>query len=98
MPPRTRRFSARLADMQLVSDVEQDDDIDVENDDEEQEMDDGDAAGEEEEEENDEIQSVHALVVTDDGQFFLMISPCRKMRTTTRNLSRHLGSCSLDSE
>lgn len=67
MPPRTRRFSARLADIKVASDVdlEQDDEVDVENDDEEQEIDDGDAEGEEEEEDDkDDIQSVNVFPLT----------------------------------
>lgn len=61
MPPRTRRFSARLADIHIDSDadMEQDDDIDVENDDELDNDDGGEEADEEaDEEERDDIQSV----------------------------------------
>ncbi|KAJ3576369.1 hypothetical protein NP233_g459 [Leucocoprinus birnbaumii] len=64
MPPRTRRFSARLADLRQESDVDmdQDDEIDVENDDEEPEVDDADGEGDEdddedEDEDKDEMQS-----------------------------------------
>ncbi|KAL9710039.1 hypothetical protein Ac2012v2_007101 [Leucoagaricus gongylophorus] len=56
MPLRMRRYSTRMVDLRVVSDVDmdQDDEIDVENDGEELEMDDADGEGEEEEEEEEE--------------------------------------------
>lgn len=92
MPPRTRRFSARLADLQIDSDVdmEQDDDIDVENDDEVDNDDEGEEADEEEEEEErDDIQSVtncrYLIRLNSYVQYV------RKTKMRKKNLYRHLG-------
>ena len=56
MLPRLRRYSTRLVDLQVVSDIDmdQDDEIDVENDDDEPEMDDADGEGEDDDDDDDE--------------------------------------------